>query len=114
VNPNAAASRRHRARFRIREAWRPSNPEHDIVQSDLGQDRDTVPLHLTMQRELIATACQLFSQQRGEGIVGKLGLLQAHHVGLPLIEPWKQSRYPLLDRIHIPGGQPHGPTLAPD
>src|SRR4029450_4090015 len=98
----------------MRISRRAGNARHDVIQSNLRQNRDAVPLSFTVGRELITTADQLLPQQLRQCVVGELGLLQARHVGLPLVQPWQESRYTLLDRIHIPCGQPHEPTLAGD
>ena len=48
-------------------------------------------------------------EQLGERVVGELRLLQAHDVGLPLVQPRQQPRQPLLDRVDVPGRDPHLP-----
>jgi hypothetical protein len=39
---------------------------------------------------------EFLAEQVGERVVGELGLLEAEHVGLPLVEPREQPRHPLL------------------
>ena len=63
---------------------------HDVVETDLRQDRDAVPLALPVVGRLVA---QRRERQRRERVVGDLRLLQAHDVGLDLGEP-------LLDTGH--------------
>ena len=69
------------------ETWCAGHAGHDVVQSHL--DKIATPFHLALTAggEHIATGDELLPQERGEGVVGELGLLQAHHVGLPLVQP---------------------------
>ena len=91
----------------MREAWRTGDTGDDIVQSYAREDRHPVPRRLAVERDLIPAARELISDQIGECMVGKLRLLETHHVGLALIEPWEQPRQALLDRVDVPGGDPH-------
>ena len=71
-------------------------PRHHVVEPDPGQDRDAVPARLAVHGGLVAAAGQVGAEQLAEGVVGELGLLQAHDVGLALVQPGQQPRYPLL------------------
>jgi hypothetical protein len=57
--------------------------------------------------DLVAALGQLRAQQLGELVVGELGLLQADDVRRALVQPGQQPRQPLLDRVDVPGGDPH-------
>ena len=58
-------------------------------------------------RDLVAALGELLAEQLGEGVVGELGLLQADDVRLPLVQPRQQPRQALLDRVDVPGRDPH-------
>jgi hypothetical protein len=60
-----------------------------------------------VQRDLVAAARQLVAEQGGERVVRQLGLLQADDVRLALVQPRQQPRQALLDRVHVPGRDPH-------
>ena len=57
--------------------------------------------------DLVAALGELVAEQLGERVVGELGLLQADDVGPPLVEPRQQPRHALLDRVDVPGRDPH-------
>ena len=77
------------------------------------RERIATPFHcgLAVRRELVAAAAELVAEQLGEGLVGELGLLQADDVGLALVQPRQQPRHALLDRVDVPGRDPHGSKL---
>ena len=112
VHADPAAGGGDGPRLGMREAGRVREPGHDVVQAHPGQDRHAVPLRLAVHRDRVAARRELLAEQLGEGGVGELRLLQAHDVGPPLVQPRQQPRHPLLDRVHVPGRHPHGPTLS--
>src|SRR5215212_8322414 len=87
---------------RIRQAG------HDILEPDTRQDRHPVPRGLAMSGDLVAAPGQLVAEQVRKRIVGELRLLEADDVRLPLVEPRQQARHALLQRVDVPGGDPHG------
>ena len=101
------ARRRHGTRLGVREARRALDPGDDVVEPDPGQDRDPVPRRLAVGGGDVAAVGELVAEQLGERVVGELGLLQADHVGLALVEPGQQPRQPLLERVDVPGRDPH-------
>ena len=107
VHPDPAAGRGHRARLGFGEARLSGTPLTTSSRPDLGQDRHAVPLRLAVEGGLVAPAASSSPSSVGERIVGELGLLQADHVGLPLVQPRQQPRYPLLGRVHVPGRYSH-------
>ena len=108
-HPDPAARRRHRARLGMREPRRAGEPRHHVVQPHAREDRHPVPRRLAVSRDGVAAAGELVAEQLGERVVGELGLLQADHVRLPLVQPGQQPRHPLLDRVDVPRRDPHGP-----
>ena len=62
---------------------------------------------------LVAAAGELVAEEFGKSVIGELRLLQADHIRLALIQPWKQPRGALLDRVHVPGRDPHDTKVAP-
>ena len=97
----------------MREPGSALDAAHDVREADAGQDRDAVPLHLAVQRELVAALRERLAEQLAEGAVGELRLLQAEDIGGALIQPREQPRGPLPDRVHIPRRDAHGATVAP-
>jgi hypothetical protein len=91
-----AARRGDRARLRVREARRPRNAGHDILQARAGEDRDAVPRRFAVARERVSARRKLRAEQLVEGGVGELRLLQADHVGAALIQPGEQTGQPLF------------------
>ena len=79
----------------------------DIVQTQPGQDRHPVPLAVPMVRETVAETGQGLTEQRREGLIRELRLLQTDHIGLPVFEPWQQARDARLDRVDVPGSDSH-------
>jgi hypothetical protein len=61
-----------------------------------------------VQRDLVAALGELGAEQLRELVVGELGLLQAHDVRAALVQPRQQPRQALLDRVDVPGRDPHG------
>ena len=76
----------------------------DIVEPDTRQDRHPVPLPLPVVRRLVA---ERLERQRREGVVGELGLLHAHDVGLDLAQPLLDPLEPHPQRVHVPGDESH-------
>ena len=113
AHPDPAAGRGDRARLGGGEAGGAGDPGRDVVQPHPGEDRHPVPLRLTVQAGRVAAVGELAAEQLGERVVGELGLLQADDVGLPLVQPGQQPRYPLLDRVHVPGRYPHPAYSSP-
>jgi hypothetical protein len=100
----------------MREAGRAGEPGHDVLEPDAREDRHAVPRRLAVDGDLVVARGELGPEQLGERGVGELGLLQAHHVGLALVQPRQQPRDALLDRVDVPGRDPHAlhvtqPTL---
>ncbi len=60
-----------------------------------------------MDGDLVAAIGQLVAEQVAERVVGELRLLQADHIGTAFVQPGQQPRQPLLDRVHVPGRDPH-------
>jgi hypothetical protein len=58
-------------------------------------------------RDRVVAAGELVAEQLGERVVGELRLLEADHVRLALVQPGEEPRHALLDRIDVPGGDPH-------
>jgi hypothetical protein len=65
-----------------------------------------------VRRDLVAAVRQLVTEQLGERVVGDLRLLQAHDIRPPLVEPRQQPRHALLQRVDVPGGDPHRPETV--
>ena len=76
----------------------------DLVELELGQDRDAVERLLAVDRDVVAQRLDL---QPRKGVIDGLGFLKANDVGRPLLEPGGQVLDSLLDRIDVPGGDPH-------
>src|SRR5262249_56467379 len=72
-----------------------------------GEDRHSVPLCLAVVSGRVAAPGQIIAEELNERVVGELGLLEAHDVRLPLVQPRQQPRHPLLDRVYVPGRHPH-------
>ena len=71
----------------MRKSLCPGHPRHDFVQADSREDRDPVPINLTVRSNLVAATDQLLRQQQPcESVVGELGLLQ--------VQPWEERRDP--------------------
>src|SRR5262249_35517324 len=100
------------ARFRMKKARPTFEASHDSLQAGSRQNRDAVPLGLTMRRQLVAARSELRAQQANQRPVAELGFLQAQDVRPPLIEPGQQSRHALFDGVDVPGGDPHRLRLA--
>src|SRR5690606_25945916 len=73
---------------------------------------DAVPLRLPGCRERVPALAQRVAQQRPDRLGRELGLLQAHHVGAALVEPRQQPGQALLDRVDVPGRDPHATTVT--
>ena len=68
------------------------------------QDGDAVPLALAVVHRLVS---QRGERQVREGLVGELGLLQAEHVGAGVAEPLLDANLSGLQRVDVPGRDPH-------
>ena len=108
-----AARRGDRPRLGVREARRAGESRHHVVESGAREDGDPVPRRLTVDGDGVPALGQLLAEQLEERVVGELGLLQAHHVRAPLVEPRQQSRHALPDRVDVPGRESHRRTVAP-
>ena len=91
----------------MREAGAVRYPTRDVLEPGARQDRDAVPRGLAVRRHLVAAGLELVVEEAGERVVGELGLLQADHVGPPLVEPGQKPRQTLLDRVHVPCRDAH-------
>jgi hypothetical protein len=60
-----------------------------------------------VRRDVVTALRQLLAEQRREGVVGELGLLQAHDVRLAVVQPRQQARQALLDRVDVPRRDAH-------
>ena len=87
---------------------RAGEPGDHVVEPDAREDRHAVPGRLAVGGDLVAALGQLVAEQLGERVVGELGLLQADDVRPPLVQPRQQPRHALLDRVDVPGRDPHG------
>ena len=79
--------------------------EHDLTEAaeELGVHPNTLRYRLRRALEL----AELDLEDGDERVVVELGLLQADHVRPALVQPRQQPRHPLLDRVHVPGHDPH-------
>src|SRR5207249_5129723 len=82
----------------------------DVLQAHPGQDRDPVVRALTERRALVPRGDEL---HRGEQRVLDLGLLQAYDVRFVALDHGQDAWESLLDRIDVPGHEPHGRQLSP-
>jgi hypothetical protein len=105
---NSVTGGRDRARLWMREARRAGHAGRHVVQSDAREDGDPVPRGLAADGRLVAAPGELVAEQLGERLVGQLGLLQAYNIRPPLVEPGQEPRHTLLDRVDVPGRDPHG------
>ena len=104
---DAAARGRDCARFGMRKTGSAGQACHHVFETYTREDRDAVPGGLTVSGCFVAPLLELVVEQLGECVVGKLRLLQADHVRLPLVEPWQEPGHALLDRVDVPGGDSH-------
>jgi hypothetical protein len=107
-----AARRRDRPRLRVRKPGLPGEPFGDVVQAGSREDRDAIPGRLAMKGDLISAAGEIAAEELHERVVRDLRLLKTDDVRLAIVEPRKQSRDTLLDRIDVPGSDPHGVPYA--
>ena len=65
------------------------------------------PRRLAVSCDSVAAVGELVAEQVGERLVCELGLLQTDDVRLPLVQPRQEPRDALLDRVDVPGRDPH-------
>ncbi len=107
VDADAAAARRQRAGLPMGGTPERRDPDGHLLEPAAREDRDPVPLGLSVAGDRVAAGGELACEQLVERRVGELGLLQADDVGLALVEPRQQAREPLLGRVDVPGRDPH-------
>ena len=108
-HPDPVTGGRDRAGLGTREARRTGEPNHHVFQTHTREDRDSIPSRLAVSGNGIPASSKLVAEQFQEGIVSKLGLLQANHIRPPFIQPRQKTRYALLDRVDVPGRESHRP-----
>ncbi len=101
MEADAAAARRQRAGLPMGEPRSARDPDGHLLEPAAREDRDPVPLRLSVAGDRVAAGGELAGEQLVERRVGELGLLQADDVGLALIEPRQQAREPLLGRVDV-------------
>src|SRR5581483_5673718 len=102
--PHALACRPEKARLGDLVLGLVGEAGDDVVEADAAEDRHTVPLPLSAVRRLVAEGGERHRREVG---VGQLGLLQAQHVGLGVAEPLLDARHALVQRVDVPGRDPH-------
>ncbi len=108
-DPNAATGRGDRTRLLMRKPGSTLDALDDVLEPDLGQDRDPVPSGLAISSDLIAPISELIPEYLSQRVIRQLGLLKTNNIRPPLIEPRQKPRHALLERVDIPGGDAHGP-----
>ena len=78
----------------------------DVLERQPREDRDAVEALLSMGFNVVA---HLLDLEPGELVVGRLELLQHHHVGSGVAQPVEQGGQPGLDAVDVEGGDLHGP-----
>ena len=100
---------RDRARLGVGEPGRVADAGGDVLEpTGRGprRRRSTAPRRGGRPRTRARTAPH--PEQRVERAVGREAGGAADDVGTALVEPWQQARQALLDRVHVPGRDPHG------
>ncbi len=77
------------------------------IEADAREDRHAVPRGLAVGGHLVAALRELVGQEVGERVVGELRLLEADDVGPALVQPRQEPRDALLERVDVPGRDPH-------
>ena len=85
-----------------RQPWR------RFVERQLGEHGDAVEGFLSVDLDVVAQRLESFAR---ECLVHALGFLETGDVGRALLEPRDGIFHPLLDRIHVPGSDAHGPQV---
>jgi hypothetical protein len=91
-------------------AWRQSLRAHQGRHERLArQDRDAVvALHAVHQHVAVAERLERLAREQ---LVRRLGLLQAQHIGLRLLEQTPDEADAQPHRVDVPGDQSHGQDL---
>ena len=76
----------------------------DVFKADSAQDRDAVPLPLSVVRALVASVGELVVRKV---LVAELRFLQAQHVGPQELQPLQHPRHSHVQRVDIPRSDPH-------
>ena len=104
ANPHTAAGRPEQAGLLRLALGLIGEAGHDIVEPDAAENGDTVPLVVTARCRLVTESGE---GHRRKVRVSNLRLLQAQdvgpRVGQPLLHTWEAG----LERVHVPGGDPH-------
>ena len=101
---DSAARGRQHPRVALVRVGELAEAARDVVDTDARQDGDAVPLALTVVHRVVAEGRE---RELREALVGELGLLQAQDVGLGVPEPLLDARQAGLQRVDVPGGDPH-------
>ena len=78
---------------------------HHIPDPGAGRDRHAVPLSLAVMLQLVPRLAERRDWRLG---VRQLGLLHEQHVRARPLEPPGDLLQAGLERVHVPGGDPHG------
>ena len=76
----------------------------DFVEWKFRQQRHAVECLLPVHGDIVTECLERLARKR---VVNAFGFLQADNVRLALSQPGHRGIQPLLDRIHIPGGNSH-------
>ena len=79
-----------------------------VVEGKQAEQGDAVVRLLPTDDHLIA---QGFKGRPGKEFIGHLGFLQAEHLGTLLLQPGHHLIEAGANRIHVPGGDAHGPAV---
>ena len=110
---DAAAGRGDGARLGVREAGPAGEPRDHIVQPDTREDRHAVPRRSPWSATAYPRSASSSPSSAPNASSASFGLLQADHVGLPLVQPRQQTGDTLLDRVDVPRRDPHRSTVPP-
>ena len=75
-----------------------------IVEADAAEDGNAIPAPLAVVDAFVAEGGEGVGRKR---VLGKFGLLHAHHIGLQALKPFLDPRQAGVERVHIPAGDPH-------